>query len=372
MIPAFSVLRLGDVIVNELDEGEEREPLIEDVADAYNEVRTLTARPDTVRMDGVYLEVFLRFCKTKDKRPTVAMLSRPLLDSYMAWLAKPENARRDAKGKSSGRPRKGVTIAKFVRAAQQMWKWAEDCDRWPGQIPRPRLISKDHMPGSVPQPVVAPTFEEMDACIHAAKGDQRKLATWLRLTGLRINESLQLMRSDVDLERGELTIRPEIDKKGMGRVIPLCALIVGEIKAWGRRDVGEERDGYLIPYQRRPRKRGAAFEREPRSRDMARAWKAAGVREAVWRRRPDHAFRKGFKTNLLALGAHPDALDALMGHKLGGGSRGLYIDTSRLPLRETLALIPPITVPTGNVITLPTRPADYELTSRKRRAAKRP
>src|SRR6185312_16538351 len=157
------------------------EPSIEDVINAYTEVRALTARPDTVRMDGVYLEVFLRFCKTKDKRPTVAMLARPLLDAYMAWLARADTS-------VHGTARKGVTIAKFVRAAQQMWSWAEDCDRWPSAVPRPRLISKEHMPTSVPQPVVAPTWAEMDACVNAAKGNQRKLATWLRYAGLRVNE----------------------------------------------------------------------------------------------------------------------------------------------------------------------------------------
>ena len=335
-----------------------REPLLREVAEAYIEKRALKKRADTVRMDGVYLDVFVRFCATKEKRATVALLSRPLLDSYLAWLARPYTTVRKKK------PRKGVTIAKFIRAAQLMWVWAENCERWPGMIPRPRLLAKDDIPDSAPQPVVAPTWAEMDACVHACRGWQRKLATWLRYTGLRVNESMQFMRADVDTDRGELTIRPEIDKSGVGRIIPLSKLILDEIETWAKRDVGAEREGYLIPSNRRP----GPHEREPRSRDMALAWKAAGVREAVWKRRPDHAFRKGFKSELLAAKADRDAVDYLQGHKLGAGSRGLYIDPTRLPTREALALIPAITAPTTNVTALPG--ADKVRTTKKRGAAK--
>jgi len=43
------------------------------------------------------------------------------------------------------------------------------------------------------------------------------LATFLRYTSLRVGESMLLLWSDVDMERGELTIRPDMDKKGIGR-----------------------------------------------------------------------------------------------------------------------------------------------------------
>lgn len=51
--------------------------------------------------------------------------------------------------------------------------------------------------------------------------------------------------------------------------------------------------------------------------------------------------RAGFKANMLALGAHPDAVDHLQGHKLGRGSRDRYIDVwLALPLAEIVDLVP--------------------------------
>ncbi len=108
------------------------------------------------------------------------------------------------------------------------------------------------------------------------------------------------------------------------------------------------REGYLIPSGRRKGER----ERQARARDIARAWKRAGVREEAWVQ-PDDAFRRGFKSGLLALGAHPDAVDYIQGHALGrGGARARYIDPwQALPLRETVKLIPKIGA--TNVVALP-------------------
>lgn len=79
-----------------------------------------------------------------------------------------------------------------------------------------------------------------------------------------------------------------------------------------------------------------------------------GVREAVWKGRPDHAFRKGFKSGLLNLRAQEDAIDFLQGHSLGSGSaRGRYIDPAMLRLPEVVALIPKIGATSTNVVALP-------------------
>jgi integrase len=291
-------------------------------------------RPNALRTVAIGLDVFLHFVEAQSKRPTVAMLSRTLLEDFMAWLARPDTS-------VHGQRRADVTIAKLVRTAQLMWIWAEGSDKWPGTIPRPRPLTRGDLPDSRPQPVVAPTWDEMNACVLACRGAQRKLATWLRYTGLRVGESMLFTWSDVDFGRGELTIRPELDKNKVGRIVPLSPHILDEIATWGKRE------GHLIPSGRRPGPR----EREARGRDMARAWARAKVREAVYKRRPDHAFRKGFKSELIAAGAHIDAVDFLQGHSLGAGSRGRYIDPSRLPLREAVALIPCIAADT-NVVKL--------------------
>jgi integrase len=149
------------------------------------------------------------------------------------------------------------------------------------------------------------------------------------------------------MDEGTLTLRKDIIKTGPGRVIPLSPHLLDELATWG------SREGYVILSGRR---RGPR-ERQARPRDLDRAWKRAGVRAAVWEGRPFHAFRKGFKSGLLALGVSADAVDFLQGHSLGSGSsRGRYIDGALLGLRHAVERIPRIGSAT-NVVQLPRRSA---------------
>lgn len=189
---------------------------------------------------------------------------------------------------------------------------------------------------------MAPTWAEMDACVAACGGSLRCLATWLRYTGMRVAESLAVEWRDVDMATGLLTIRPEIDKMRTGRVVPLHPLLLDEIATWGKRV------GWVVP--------GRSKGRVANERGMGAAWKRAGVREGAWRGHPHHAFRRGFKTGLLEAGASADAVDYLQGHALG--VRGRYVEGMRLPLAETLAMVPVIGapgMPRGAVFTLPQR-----------------
>ena len=310
-----------------------REPTVSEIALAYQDARRLRCRPATVRVEGMHLDLFLRFLDGRAKGPAlVTSLSRAVLDEFMGWLMRPENG-------LHGRQRAAVSVVKSVRAAQLLWRWAEESERWPG-IPRPRTVE---LPRTIPGAVVAPSWAEMDACIAACRGWQRALATWLRYTGLRAGESMQLRWTDVDLARGTLTIRPEIDKTGQGRVVPLAPPILDEIATWG------VREGYLLPCGR------LNHRRDPRARDIARAWVRSGAREAIYRQRPEHAFRRGWKSGMLALGCDRDAVDFLQGHGLGAGSRGRYIDPwAALPLVETVARVPVIGV-VDNVVKLEVR-----------------
>jgi integrase len=313
------------------------EPAVSEIARAYMESRAVRFRKHTMRVDGMHLDLFQRFLKQRDPKhsATAGVLSRALLDEFLTWLMRKETSRHGKKA------RRLSSAAKSVRAVQQLWKWADGIDRWPG-IPRPREME---LPRAVSAAVVAPTWAEMDSCVLACRDWQRQLATWLRYTGLRAGESMLLLWTDLDLKRGMLTIRPEISKTGVGRTIPISPIILDEIATWGKRE------GYLIPTKRHA---DAKHHRDPRARDILRAWKRAGVREEVWRQRPEHAFRRGWKSGMLQLGANADAVDYLQGHSLGAGSRGRYIDAMMLPLVETVAKVPAIGAET-NVVKLKAR-----------------
>lgn len=291
---------------------------IEDVIAAYLAHRSIRVAPHTLRVDGNHLEVVGRFFASR-QITYLRELTRPLLDDLLAWLLRPGAA-------LHGGNRKPQSANRTAGAALLLWQWADDSGRYHDAPRAPRAID---LAPAVPAAVVAPTWAEMDACVEAARGWLRQLATWLRYTGLRVGESMLLEWRDLDMARGLLTIRPEIDKNRVGRTVPLHPAILDEIATWGKRE------GFLIPC-------GRLKSREARGRDIGRAWKRAGVREEVWKQRPDHAFRRGFKTGLRALGADADAVDFLQGHQLGAGSRGRYLDGSALPLCETLAMVPAI------------------------------
>jgi integrase len=306
-------------------QGVRTEADLAEVTRAYIENRSLRLRPRTLRRYAENLDLFIRFLRQRegDGALPVSLLSRPLMEDFYTWLCQPENG-------LHMRQRSADTARKIAEVAQLCWQWADESERF-GNIPRPKRIE---MLRSAPPPVMAPTWAEMDACLAASRSWHHNVVLFLRYTGLRVGESMLLEWRDVNLELGTLTIRPETSKTGNGRVIPLSPHLVAVLGNWEKEDI------YLIPSGR---KKGDRY-RQARARDIARAWERAGVRKEVWDGSPDHAFRRGFKSGLLALGAHPDAIDYLQGHSLGkGGARARYIDPwAALPLKATVQLIPTV------------------------------
>lgn len=126
--------------------------------------------------------------------------------------------------------------------------------------------------------------------------------------------------------RGELG---KTNQERRGRIIPISKHLAQELANWPR-------DGALVlPGVGR----SAASDRTASCAPFRDAWAAAGVSREVWARRPHHAFRRGMETGLVAAGASYEAVEALVGHALGGAGRK-YVDTRRLKLREAVDLIP--------------------------------
>ena len=299
-------------------------PDITTVSERYLDHRRLRLRPRTMRRYEENIRLFQRFLTATEGRPpwSVTLLSKPLLEDYYAGLQVPENG-------LHGRRRSPDTARKIVEVAQLMWRWADESDRWPDQVPRPRRIDMVRAP---PRPVRAPTWAEMDRCIRWARGWKRCSLVVLRYTGIRIGEAVQLEWRDVDLRNAELVLGPEITKGGRGRVVPLSKHLIRELRSWPRPG------SLLVPYRG---KRQSPW-RNALASDAAACWEAARVSEAVWRRAPHHAFRRGFKSNMLRAGAATDAVDYLQGHVIGG-ARGRYIDPLvAFDLEAAVALIPRI------------------------------
>ncbi len=283
-------------------------------------------RPNTAVRYARALDLFLRHLEQvhgKGAPLPPSLLTRRLLAEWHTAL------KHDG---LHGRPRKDATRRKLVEVVQLSWAWLYDSDESGAVIPPPRKIRMVREPAA---PTVAPTWAEMDACIGALRSWQRDLAVLLRFTGLRVQQAMYLTWDDVDLGARFVRVRGELGKSPQerrGRVIPVSAHLVDELRAW---PVGDE--SYLV---RSNRHSGGDRERMARARDVARAWSRAGVREEAWRGRPHHSFRKGFVSELRRAGADADAVEFLVGHSLG--LRGIYTDPTALPLRATVDLIPPV------------------------------
>jgi integrase len=298
-----------------------RVPDIEEILKAFLVDSARRHKPNSTRRHANDLTLFLRWVKeTYSGVPSAALLSKRMLADFYDHLVSE---------KRNGRRRKASTAKKTVCTVQLVWKWADDDEEYCDLIPRPRELK---MPSEPRPQTVAPTWAEMDACIAQCDGALRKLAITLRFTGLRVQQAMELRWSDFDMEEGTLTVRGELGKtlqEQSGRIVPVSRHLLDEMAGWGRQR------GFLIPTTRRdngPRTRTA------RSRDMHRAWKRSGVREEVYRQRPHHAFRKGFVSGLVRLGADREAVEYLVGHSLA--LRGIYVDPTALPLRVAVGRIP--------------------------------
>lgn len=275
------------------------------------------------------LEAFRAFLGERKPRGKIGLdvLTQALLGEFWEWA---EHGRH-------GRPRSVATRRKLIQGVQRWWAWCAVQDELEAHTPRPKSL---RLPQALPVLTVAPTWEEMDQVIEAFDSWRRRLAVVLRFTGLRVGQAMRLRWTDVDLSAGLLTIRPELGKTAAeksGRRVPISRHLVAELAGWG------VRQGWLIETGPDVQDRSRAA----RAEMMARGWRRAGVRPEAWQKRPQHAFRKGFRSGLTRAGADSSAVEYLLGHNLG--LVGVYTDPEALPLRAAVDLIPPLTRLAGRV-----------------------
>jgi len=280
-------------------------------------------QPATVHRHACSLEIFRRWLRARLGAARIldlSLLSKALLAEFYAYLI----------GSGlHGRLRRPASAQKILATVERWWAWAYNEDVYAGLVPQPRRLPVAQEPRT---PTAAPTWEEMDRCIVQCRGWQRQLAILLRFTGLRVQQAMQLRWDDFDLQVCRLRIRGELGKtpdERKGRIIPVSRHLAAEMATWG------PHDGLVI---KSSRKQDGPRAHEARGRDMARAWKRAGVRPEVWKQRPHHAFRKGLVSGLKRLGADDEAVEFLVGHTLG--IRGIYTDPEALPLQATVDVIP--------------------------------
>lgn len=302
-----------------------------------DELIRLRRAPETVRRASQALDLFKHALgPARVKRFAVEDLSRDVMREVSAWLSTTDSLH--------GRPRKASTIAKDMQILQGgFWQWLFDNDDT-GTVPYPRLLELPAAQYTRPEP---PTWAEMDACIRAFAGGvdergrtyaahegMRRLAFFLRFTGLRVDQATKVRWEHVQLEAGYLrVVAGKSAEEKRGRVVPLSKHLVAEMATWGLRE------GYVFAE--------APVYKVARTA-MNRAWVRSGVRERAWKGAPFHCFRDGFLSGLKEAGADVEASKFLVGHSLG--LRDRYVGEASLPLKATIALVPAFTA--TNVLAL--------------------
>lgn len=298
-------------------------PGLDDAAERYLRERARVLQPSSLHHETITLCLFEEWAVARGVE-RIDGLSRRLLGEWFDELRV-----------SGQRGRRTVeTCRKQVSRVFRFWSWLHDHEDFGELVERPRMPDLPQERGG--RPTVAPTWEEMDACIAAA-GDawQARVLAVMRFTGLRVAQAMDLRWDDLDLKRLRLVVRGgKSVRESRGRIVPIAPAFAEWLAGLGRRE-GHVVLAPLFKRDGHERLRPRVF----RSRDAARYWLRAKVREEAWKGSPDHAFRRGFVSGLRRAGADADAVEYLVGHSLG--LRGVYTDPDALPLVDAVAHVPP-------------------------------
>ena len=302
-----------------------------DLSAIWLRARALKLRPRTLTRYGEHLEAFNVWLEEQYRGPVGAsVLDEEQLIAYHAHLV--------SAGGRYGRGLKESTALKHIEAIQLCWDWVDRrAPRHPewGEVPRSQKLDLRRPP--IPE-VFAPTWEECDQMLEAARGWHWYAARVARDTGLRRSALLLLKWSDVDLDEGWLTVRAAITKGGYGgRTLPLTAQLQADMAGWPSRATT-----WVIPAPEGERVSARGDGRGHIDKDFGRAWRRAGVRREAWVGQPVHAFRKTLETELLMAGVGESVIDHLLGHSTRGTGRRHYAASRafRQRLVEAVQLIP--------------------------------
>lgn len=312
-------------------------PSLVDVVDDYVSAQLRRGRArGTVEHLRTTLAQFLGFIR-ETVRPqgqiVPALLSERLLEDYVDW-----QRRRISR---HGAPLGERSLYRYLRTVEAFWEWAAKRERWESWVPRARSIELE---APIVEEVVALTWAQIDNAIHVcpsihAPGWVADLITVGRFTGLRHGQIWRIEWTDLQLggDVPDLKIRAQLGKsrreRQEARTIPIAPAFADWLRARRRAD------GYIVAPEI------AARDGLKHSKPVGRVWRKSGVPEALYARRPVHALRRAFETEMTRRGATGLAIDFLLGHSPRGTGPGTYLDKTwglYEQAVEAVSLIPPI------------------------------
>lgn len=284
---------------------------------AYLEDSVRTCAEATVANRRDQLKLFSDWVAVRFGRGDVdaTVLSRALLEQYDHHLATVGHRK----------PLEASSRQTVIGIVHGFWSWAAQRDEFDGLVPMPKRIAQQ-----APQhaSVHAPTWAAVDRMIGQLELEAyRRAAVLQRFLGLRIRQVCRLEVADFDFAAGLFHFRGALGKTKLekrGRLLPIPPALMAEMAGWSLRA------GPLV-------KCSVGTVR----RAMRAAWIASGEQGVYFARRPTHAIRKAFRSELRRARCESDALEYWCGRRMGGQTDD-YTDPRSLHLVEIATAIPPL------------------------------
>lgn len=307
-------------------------PTLREALAAYLTAKAHRLAYQTLRRMNYQLDLAVRFAEQSTDDPPLTILSLGFLRRYAAWLRLPET-REDGKGDGPRPPRSESTVAATVRSLEVAWKWLDGAEMYdPRHVPRPRRLDLGPRRRGGSEDRRPPTWDEWDAMLRELREAAWRyrsrppegvpwdwvvrLALLARYTAGRRTALLQVRWGEhFDLDGRRLHIPAALRKGAYGsRTTPLHPALVEEAAGWG------QRSGTVVA--------APAAELHGRGhadRSIRKAWRRAGVPEAVWKGRPLHCARHTWETWLIGRGEGVETASLLLGHAVPGTGGQAYL-----------------------------------------------
>ncbi len=154
-------------------------------------------------------------------------------------------------------------------------------------------------------------------------GEQRRLTYALMLyTGLRVNETRQLVWADVNLKDNFVRVRPTTTKNSKAATLPLHSYVVGLLKAWKDKHPESEQSSRIVNI---PKSNSSLLKAFNRDLEFAGIEKTDDVGRVVHL----HALRHSFASLLAREGVHPHVLQSLARHSRVDTTMSFYTHVLR-------------------------------------------
>jgi integrase len=141
-------------------------------------------------------------------------------------------------------------------------------------------------------------------------------------TGLRVNETRQLVWADVNLKDNFVSVRPTTTKNSKAATLPLHSYVVGLLKAWQDKHPQAEQGGRIVNL---PKSNSSLLKAFNRDLEFAGIEKTDDVGRVVHL----HALRHSFTSLLAREGVHPHVLQSLARHSRVDTTMSFYTHVLR-------------------------------------------